>query len=394
VSARVRESPWHENRFEGIVPSFFQRSRGPTPTSCLAVALPEAGRLGGRGRLLTVCSIAVLCATICTVSADDSDPVLQALLGPQTRLSAADWSRVKAGRPLAQAVAGADSSIVSAGGVIRLAVNPATFVSHFRRIELIERGATVKQIGRFSARPLVADLQALTLDPDERDALASCRPSDCEWQLPAPAMASLRDAAAAGISVVSTALREFLIDIVQRYHAGGDAALGTYDDRRLPMSVADAFTALSGSRELLARLGPVMSPAFAVGSKPLPRNVSEFFYWSKLDFGLKPTIRVNHVRIVPLTGRADGLRYVILSRQLFANHYFDAGVELRFVVADPAAPASGSFLVYRTETRSRALTGLSGVMLRQLVRMRARGALEHYLTVTKTAVEERARAAK
>jgi hypothetical protein len=87
--------------------------------------------------------------------------------------------------------------------------------------------------------------------------------------------------------------------------------------------------------------------------------------------------------------REDGLRYAITSKQIYASHYFDAALELRLVLADQARGGNSSMLIYSSDARSRALTGVVGGFLRGQVRSRARAALEHYLNTTKSAVEGR-----
>ena len=39
-----------------------------------------------------------------------------------------------------------------------------------------------------------------------------------------------------------------------------------------------------------------------------PAGAEDFLYWSVVDFGLKPTIRVNHVIVYPLPARQSLLR--------------------------------------------------------------------------------------
>ena len=90
----------------------------------------------------------------------------------------------------------------------------------------------------------------------------------------------------------------------------------------------------------------------------------EFFYWTVVDFGMKPTIRVNHVVIHPLAERSStGIAYAIATKQLYASHYFHTTLELRFLAdrIDRTGRAA-STLISVTRSRSDGMTGFRGVV--------------------------------
>jgi hypothetical protein len=61
-----------------------------------------------------------------------------------------------------------------------------------------------------------------------------------------------------------------------------------------------------------------------------------FFYWEKVAFGLKPTIRVNHAVIY--RGRTQGHDVgVVAIKQLYATHYFQTALDCRSA-STPAVP--------------------------------------------------------
>lgn len=111
-----------------------------------------------------------------------------------------------------------------------------------------------------------------------------------------------------------------------------------------------------------------------------------------VDFGLKPTIRVNHVVIHPLAERpSTGVAYAIATKQLYASHYFHTTLELRFLVdrIDPAGRA-GSTLISVTRSRNDGMTGFRGLFLRPIIRRRSRDAVRGYLEHVRRQVERRA----
>ena len=69
-------------------------------------------------------------------------------------------------------------------------------------------------------------------------------------------------------------------------------------------------------------------------------GAEDVFYWNKGEFGMKPTIRLNHVTIYPVPHPRfpDPLRFVVATSQIYSNHYFSATLELRSIVDDPERP--------------------------------------------------------
>jgi hypothetical protein len=313
--------------------------------------------------------------------------LVRAWAGPAP-LSEKEWSRLSSGQPLAMIIDADRSMEMSAVGAIRIGVTPDAFISRLRQIEEIERGSTVLQIGRFSGTPAIADVAGLTLDNKDIERLADCRPGDCGIQLPATAVARAQAAVTSDkdVEAGNAMFRQFLVDLVRGYQSGGDAALEPYVDRESPLSVHAAFTALDSGRRVLAARVPAIARDIAGYPRTRPPGSHEFFYWSKLKFGFKPTVRVNHVLICPVADQqATGLRYVVVSKQLYASHYFDAALEWRMIVAD--RETGHTVLVYRTDVRSRTLDGFTASLFRGVVKSRARGGLERYLLTVKKSME-------
>jgi hypothetical protein len=315
--------------------------------------------------------------------------LVRAWAGPVPALDDKDWSRLTGGQPIAMIVDSDRSGEMSAVGAIRIGVAPAQFVERFRRIEDIERGSTVLQIARFSDSATLQDVRGLTLEDADVDRIAGCRPGDCGMQLPPSVIARAQTAFSSAPKSAEAAnglFREYLVNLVRSYRARGDAALEPYVDRREPLSVVDAFTALDTGRRVLAERVPAIARDLAGYPRTRPHGSQEFFYWSKLKFGFKPTVRVNHVLVCPVQDHPAGLRYVIVSKQLYASHYFDAALEWRMVVAD--RDTGGSVLVYRTDVRSRTLGGFGATLFRGVVKSRARAGLERYLVTVKSSMEK------
>jgi hypothetical protein len=80
----------------------------------------------------------------------------------------------------------------------RLHVGPEALMSWTRVIDTLHRGPFVKAIGRFSSMPVESDVDGLTLDAGDLDALRRCRPGDCKVKLAAAEIVAVQQAIAAG----------------------------------------------------------------------------------------------------------------------------------------------------------------------------------------------------
>jgi hypothetical protein len=61
------------------------------------------------------------------------------------------------------------------------------------------------------------------------------------------------------------------------------------------VSVADQVHALVASTDGLPAAVPALMPYLDTYPNGRPEGVEDFFYWALVDFGPKPTVRVNHV---------------------------------------------------------------------------------------------------
>jgi hypothetical protein len=277
-------------------------------------------------------------------------------------------------------------------GAVRINAPAERFLERFRDIERFERGPGIPQIGRFSAPPRLGDLMALSLPEADVKALSTCRPGDCAVQLPAAAIGRFRDevnwSAPDASRQANEIAREVLLALLRAYQADGNAALGQYDDEGAPMPVAEQFRAILASRDDPPVPVPDLMAYLESYPHGRPAGAEEFFYWTMVDFGLKPTLRVNHVTIDPL-GAAfpSGEAYAIAIKQLYASHYFHTTLELRFLFDDDRPGQHGSWLVSITRSRNDGMTGFRGVFLRPIISRRSRDAVRGYLEHVKRQVE-------
>jgi hypothetical protein len=269
-------------------------------------------------------------------------------LAPSVVLSARDRADLNRDQVIARVLS-------SKGGQLavfvatRLNAQPDALVAWTRAIAEFKRSTFVLAIGRFSDPPRSSDLEDLTLDQRDLDAIRQCRPGDCGLKLSAGEIESLTAVlATAGADWRDAAQREFrrlLIDRVLRYRAGGLATLELPADRRKSSRPDDALSAIVEQSPYLAKL-----PRVSAWLKDYPRansGVESLFYWSK-----------EH--------RAPAI--LVAGKQIFATHYFEGGLGLTMVMRD--ATGSTSYLVYVNRSQVDMLRGFFGTFVRGVLENR------------------------
>ncbi len=278
-------------------------------------------------------------------------------------------------------------------GVVYLEATPGDFVDRFRDIEEFESGPGIPQIGLFGSPPRIEDLQGLTLPEADLESLPYCRPGDCKLKLSAGGMERFRNevdwSSPAAAQQADQIAREMVLELLHAYQAEGNGALGSYFDSDEPMAVAEQFRALLTNGDPLPDPVPALLTYLEHYPLGFPPGADEFFYWTVVDFGLKPTIRLNHVTIYPLAdSAAPGEAYAIATKQLYASHYFHTTLELRFVSGlAPESGRDGSSLISITRSRNDGMTGFKGFFLRPVIRRRSRDAVRGYLEHVRRQVE-------
>ena len=337
-----------------------------------------------RGPLKSLLVLGGAAAIVVSSQAAQPDPSIERLLARNLGFLAGDLERLAGDAAVIRSLNTPVREELAHVGVVYLDARPEAFVDRFRDIEEFERGPGVLQVGRFGSPPHIEDLASLTLSPEDFAELPACRPGDCELKLSADAIEHFRSevdwSSPQARREVNAVARRMLLDLVAAYQRDGNAALGAYFDRGRPLPVADQLRGLLASREALPAQAPELFAYLDRYPRGRPEGTEEFFYWAMVDFGLKPTIRVNHVVIHPVAARAaTGVAYVIAIKQLYASHYFHSTLELRFLL-DRAEPAgSGAVLVSIARSRSDGMTGVRGRLLRPIAERRSREALRGYL---------------
>jgi hypothetical protein len=142
------------------------------------------------------------------------------------------------------------------------------------------------------------------------------------------------------------------LQAVLAYQKGGNAALGVYRDKDHPTRVADTFQALLGRLKALPVYLPEVSRLLLEYPNVDLDSARSEFYWEKVNFGLKPTLRIVQ-QITCRGGSASNPTYAVALKQLYASHYFQSALDLTVCVRDADRPNERGFYLITAKDRSR-----------------------------------------
>jgi hypothetical protein len=175
--------------------------------------------------------------------------------------------------------------------------------------------------------------------------------------------------------------------VVGAYRQGGNPALGEYRDRQHPARVGDQFETMISRAAALPAVVPGLRQYLLQYPSAELDDADSYFYWEKVAFGLRPTIRVNHAVIY--RGRTEGRAFgAVAIKQLYATHYFYTALDVSVCVEDGAATSpNGFYLLTLKGSQQEGLTGIKGSILRSIVVDKTRSSLESALASIKRALE-------
>jgi hypothetical protein len=219
-------------------------------------------------------------------------------------------------------------------GITTLAVAREAYVARVRDARRWLRTPTRSRFGIFSDPAIPADVKAVTITQRDADEMERCRPGDCVVKLPATDMRRIRaeiDWAAPDLpGQLSAYARRRLIEYVTAYRARGDSAMAVYDDRG-NVHASDAFAALLAESPYVYQNVPSLERYLASYPRATLADASEILFWSEDVLPrLRPILSVTH-QVVFTPPELPGVT-LIAAKQIYANHYFEAAVDLTCIV--------------------------------------------------------------
>ena len=303
------------------------------------------------------------------------------------KLTAEERNVLLAGSPLARNLEADPAKEVSVFGAIWIGAPIAKYIAALQDIENFEKGPGFRATKKVSEPARVQDFAEFVLPADDVRDLRACKVGDCELKVSGEALARLKkevdwtkpDAKAQ----VERLVRAMAVDYINGYREGGNSRLAVYRDGNNPTFVANEFRELVSGMPELGEYVPDMRQYLLEYPMAAARPTTSFIYWQEAEFGLKPTIRLNHVAI-----QESAEATIVASKQLYSSHYFWTALELRALIPDPSR-GQGFWFVNVNRSRSDGLTGFVGRMIRGKVRDGARKGIESALTAAKKTLEAR-----
>jgi hypothetical protein len=320
-----------------------------------------------------------------------SNPDLQMFFQQDIGLTQDQMAAIRSGQPVVKALPSRTPAEVFLFGAIYIHAAPETYVQFSRDFDRRRELPSYWALQVFSSPPKLSDLKDFSFDSDEIQALKKCTPGDCQMQLPASSLEdfhrSINWSAADVNEQVNRLLQKAALQRLLAYQREGNQALGLYNDKRDPTVVPQQFAyMLTYAKALPAHLPDFYTYLLAYPNAK-PANVEDTFYWARVKFGLKPTLRV--VQMVTMRGSpADPVAYAIAEKQLYSSHYFETALELSFCVRgsdDPKQP--GFYLIMAMGSEQAGLTGAKGSVIRKTAVGRSVSHLQKALSAIKSTLE-------
>ena len=305
----------------------------------------------------------------------------QQVLREKASLQEQDFAALQLNQPVVRLAPTSNKREVAVTGLVNINASAEDFLRSYRDSMLQKSNAAIIEIGRFGPEPALADIAALSLEPEDIEDLKECVAGDCQVKLSAPMIERFRNeidwAAPDYQSRATNLFKEMLVAYIKDYHARGEAALIEYSDKRDRVNLATEQHGLSSAGGYIN--------SFLADTKSGLQLIEEALVWSKIKFGLKPVIAVNHISIYKRNSGV-GPQVLVASKQIYANHYFNAFHALTAFVNVPGG-TNGSYLVYENRSRADGLEGPFGKIKRGVVEKKALEGLRGIIAQSKASLE-------
>ena len=334
--------------------------------------------------VVTPVLVAGLAAPAAPQGAPKLPPALDVYVTRHAGLTPAQRAQLTSGQPVTKILTTDLAHEVAVFGAVWIKAPVAKYVAAVKDIEQFEKGENFLVTKRISSPPRLEDFAQLRLPPDDLADLRTCKVGSCEIKLSEGTLLRVRreidwskPTAAAQVEALA---RQLALDYVNGYLAGGNERLAAYRDSDDPTFVGKEFASMvERLPEFGGQLAGLKQYLLGFPKQPLP-GATSILYWQEAKFGLKPTIRVNHLVI-----DEEPSHVAIASKMLYASHYFWTALELRVLVPDPAH--GGFWFASVNRSRSDGLTGFVGGLIRGKVRGEAEKGMLAALKITKTKME-------
>src|ERR1700756_3369146 len=303
-------------------------------------------------------------------------------------------SEIREGKAIAKILDSPTADQVFVFGSVYINSTPERYLKFASDIDELRKLPSYIALQKFSDPPQLSDLTDFTMDEQDFKQLKNCKPGHCEVQLPTEAMEEFQRAvnwsAPDANDQANRLAQQMALQALLNYEQGGNTALGTYRDKNHPAVVAETFASLLSRSKALPVYLPELREYLLNYPKADSGSIQSEFYWEKVNFGLKPTLRM--VQAIVYQGKSpERPAYAVAVKQLYASHYFESALDLTVCVKDDEHPTHpGFYLITMKGSQQAGLTGLKGGIVRKVAVDKTRSSLEKALASIKQKLESQA----
>lgn len=251
-------------------------------------------------------------------------------------LDSAQLALVERGEGFVRVLETKDRRDVALFGIITTAVARDAYITRVRDFRNSLAAPSRTHFGIFSDPATAADVAAVTISMRDVGDMKDCRPGDCVVKLPATDMRRIHEETNWSADDVQAQLgayaRRRLVEYVTDYRARGDSAMAIYDDRgNMNVHANAAFAGMLAESPYVYQNVPSLGRYLAAYPHEKLPGAAEVLFWSEDAMPrLRPILSVTH-QVVYTPPELPGVT-LIAAKQLYADHYFEAALDVTCVV--------------------------------------------------------------
>ena len=267
-------------------------------------------------------------------------------------------------------------------GAVYINSTPERYLKLAGDIDALRKLPSFIALQKFSNPPQIANLDGFVLDENDLNDLQHCKSGHCDVQLPTDEMEkfqrSVNWSASDRAAQANRLAQQMALQALLRYQEGGNTALGTYRDKSHPTAVGEAFASLLSEMKALPVYLSELHRYLLEYPNAASNEIQSDFYWEKVNFGLKPTLRI--IQAILFRGASsEKPAYAVALKQLYASHYFQTALDLTVCVRDSAEERNGFYLITIKGSQQAGLTGFKGGLVRKVAMDKTRSSLQKLL---------------
>ena len=342
-------------------------------------------------RAVVAAVVVALIAAAAPPCRSQSNSDLHTFFQQNVGLTPDEIAAIRSGQPVTKTLPSRMPAEVFLFGAVYIHAAPESYLKFAHDFDRRRKLPNYLALGVFSTPPRLSDLEGFSFDEDDVQALKDCQPGDCQIQMPASSIEEIQQSINWSAPDVNKHVNQLLQEAALRrliaYQREGNQALGIYTDKPDSTEVPKQFTYMLSYSKVFPEQLPDFYQYLLAYPNAKPANVEDTFYWARVKFGLKPTLRVVHV-VTMRRDPADRVAYVIAEKQLYASHYFMTALDLSFCARDSDDPKQpGFYLIMAMGSQQAGLTGIKGSIVRKVAVDRSVTILRDALSAIKNTLE-------